>query len=360
MTVYNTKSYVRYTADGVQTSFPVSFVFHAMTDIEAYLVDDKDRIALQNPQDYTIQGVENSASVLFSTPPKRDITVVIERKQPQIQTMELHANSSLDLGVLERTLDSLVLMIQDASQQVQRLQEDGELPTTEDYKRFDKYIEKALHVISKTDSSIEERYQEILGIYEIIKELGNNNGGSAESEDASVALLEHNSNKLSHNCRLIPTGCVAYFISSFIPEGWLVLEKKVYKRELYPELATLIYCGDDRNDNADYGFYCSNPEDPNGSRSTVGEYFMLGPDLRGEFIRGLDLDRGIDVGRTLGTHQDASLGSHSHYIRMYSTNLGRGGMKIYAPEIGEESSLSYNGGSESYPRNVALIACVKY
>ena len=38
------------------------------------------------------------------------------------------------------------------------------------------------------------------------------------------------------------------------------------------------------------------------------------PDLRGEFIRGLDSGRGIDAGRTIGSWQDYEIGSHRHKI----------------------------------------------
>ena len=41
------------------------------------------------------------------------------------------------------------------------------------------------------------------------------------------------------------------------------------------------------------------------------------PDLRGEFVRGLDRGRGVDVGRTLATAQADIFKSHTHALGGY-------------------------------------------
>lgn len=89
----------------------------------------------------------------------------------------------------------------------------------------------------------------------------------------------------------------------------------------------------------------------NGSNGTI--------DLRGEFIRGWDAGRGADPGRGLNTWQNYEIQAHSH----------SGGVRLFAPKIGQAASSSPNyissqatgqtGGSETRPRNVALLACMK-
>lgn len=88
------------------------------------------------------------------------------------------------------------------------------------------------------------------------------------------------------------------------------------------------------------------------------------PDLRGEFIRGWDDGRNIDSGRTFGTWQDEAFKSHQHLNQSVSLPTGRvdsltPGGGIF---VGGGSSVNTNatGGSETRPRNVALLYCIKY
>lgn len=87
------------------------------------------------------------------------------------------------------------------------------------------------------------------------------------------------------------------------------------------------------------------------------------PDFRGEFVRGWDDGRGIDVGRGLGTWQAGQVEAHNHGVRHDAGTAGSG----YA--IGITANRNYGtgnyftewtGGNETRPRNVALLACIKY
>lgn len=99
------------------------------------------------------------------------------------------------------------------------------------------------------------------------------------------------------------------------------------------------------------------------------------PDLRGEFIRGLDKGRGIDAGRTLGSFQnatrtlldwrDASSGAWGYSVTDFglqhdnaediTTNIvGNAGL------INRDSSRNASvTGGRVRPRNIALLYCVK-
>ena len=109
------------------------------------------------------------------------------------------------------------------------------------------------------------------------------------------------------------------------------------------------------------------------------------PDLRGEFLRALDDGAGVDTGRSLGSTQSGANQEHGHYVGTGSFTSGGGGYsgtttagdayrKINAEvsyyRYGGANTLVYptdsdafkaqNEGSEARPRNVALLACIKY
>ena len=122
-------------------------------------------------------------------------------------------------------------------------------------------------------------------------------------------------------------------------------------------------------------------------------------DLRGAFLRSLDLGKGRDElggGRTLGSYQEMSFGSHfhsgstgsagSHSHRVIDETLGRAATGFIAASAGNPAgftilnnmgwyhanlitqtggghshtlSISATGGVETRPRNIALLTCQK-
>lgn len=100
------------------------------------------------------------------------------------------------------------------------------------------------------------------------------------------------------------------------------------------------------------------------------------PDLRGEFLRGLDEGRGVDSGRVSGSMQADEYKLHGHptFIHTYSETtfqsyssgsipLGSGGA-VYSAYTGTPDStaghqIGGSGGTETRPHNIALLACIK-
>lgn len=83
------------------------------------------------------------------------------------------------------------------------------------------------------------------------------------------------------------------------------------------------------------------------------------PDLRGEFIRGWDNGRGIDTGRTILSAQGQDIQPHTHPITSYSylRNFEGGAALAWAGTA--STSTGSTGGTETRPRNVALMFIVK-
>ncbi len=159
------------------------------------------------------------------------------------------------------------------------------------------------------------------------------------------------------NCEMISQ--VAYFARSTAPDGWLKANGALISRTTYASLFSVI--------GTTYGA---------GDGSTT---FAL-PDLRGEFVRGLDDGRGVDASRALGSAQTGSVQHHGHYLRHGtdgnwmnyndSGSLAGFGLEPTATsatgtarlQAGGDSGGTYNIGTaaETRPRNVAMLACIKY
>jgi microcystin-dependent protein len=140
-------------------------------------------------------------------------------------------------------------------------------------------------------------------------------------------------------------GMVGFFPMAAAPDGWLEANGAAVSRTTYAALFAKI-----------------------GTTSGVGDgstTFNL-PDLRGEFVRGLDNGRGVDVGRAIGSSQADGIKSHSHTT---SFNRYNDGNSLQASALSASGSVSQGvvampssstGGAETRPRNIALLACIKH
>lgn len=184
--------------------------------------------------------------------------------------------------------------------------------------------------------------------------------------------------KVSGNNGFVPTGAVFHFVASSVPNGYLK---------------------------------CNGDTIPNGSGTVQGVtanfsalYALVGstlPDLRGEFIRGFDDGRGVDSGRSINTAQSDQNKQHNHTATATSTvndpghkhdfrgfNLQDGANRTTKAiqdddrvstrntaadadasavqnnttgiTVSTSVTVNNDGGSEARPRNIALLACIKY
>lgn len=131
-------------------------------------------------------------------------------------------------------------------------------------------------------------------------------------------------------------------IAAKIPEGYLLCNGQEVSRTTYKDLFDVI--------GTTYG-------------STSGTTFKV-PDLRGEFIRGFDAGRGVDSGRTFGSWQVDEFKSHTHNVYSLAYIGGPNGYFFYNGSGhlvgGIPNLISYSGGVETRPRNVAMNYIIKY
>lgn len=144
--------------------------------------------------------------------------------------------------------------------------------------------------------------------------------------------------------QMAPAGLVATFARSTAPTGWLKANGAAVSRTAYADLYAAI-----------------------GTRFGAGDginTFNL-PDLRGEFIRGWDDGRGVDSGRALGSAQADSFKSHNHYMENIAGEDGPEdtGVTIGKKTVNGPVPAAYTnlvGGTETRPRNVSMLYCIKF
>lgn len=139
----------------------------------------------------------------------------------------------------------------------------------------------------------------------------------------------------------VPAGAVLWFGADAPPAGWLECDGAAISRSAYADLFAVI--------GTVFGA---------GDESTTFEL----PDLRGEFVRGWDNGRGVDAGRTFGSAQAEAFKAHTHTISVVSSSAASktipdGSTRGNLADTVDSGSA---GGTETRPRNVSLLPCIKY
>jgi hypothetical protein len=182
-------------------------------------------------------------------------------------------------------------------------------------------------------------------------------GTTAQRPTAATGLLRYNTNLSGPEfytgvawTPLVPTGAIEFFARSSAPAGWVKANGAGLSTTTYAALFASI----------GYTF------------GGGGATFNV-PDMRGEFSRSWDDGRTLDNGRGFGTFQNedwktffqsntgSNTFSYSHgpvYMGKsggFTGNLFGGGWRAPAAALGTAWD-----SSPIRPRNVALLACIKY
>ncbi|WP_232253723.1 tail fiber protein [Pseudomonas glycinae] len=146
----------------------------------------------------------------------------------------------------------------------------------------------------------------------------------------------------------VPVGAVMAFPTGIVPPGFLELDGSVQSIATYPDLAAYLSTKFNKGDEG------------------TGNFRL--PESRGEFLRGWDHGRGVDVGRGIGSWQADDNKAHAHtYTRIpvFGNTGGANAAGIVADngtQTGSSNFASYmntSGGSEARPRNLAVMWCIK-
>ena len=139
---------------------------------------------------------------------------------------------------------------------------------------------------------------------------------------------------------LIPAGAVQAFAMNSAPSGWLAADGSNVNRTTYAALFSAI--------GTTYG---------SGDGSTT---FDL-PDLRGYFVRGSGTNGDGTAAGTFGVKQADDLKSHSHNYTRYNVTSPRtsGGTGNFWSDTAEVAT-STTGGTETRPKNIAMLYCIKF
>ena len=142
----------------------------------------------------------------------------------------------------------------------------------------------------------------------------------------------------------LPVGSIVAFPVDAPPPGFLELDNSVKSSATYPDLSA--YLGGKFN-KGDEG---------------VGNFRL--PEARGEFLRGWDHGRGVDVGRAMGSRQADEIKAHAHAtVYELVTDVFAAGTvtRNFVQDFGTQNNVQTNaaGGSETRPRNIAVMWCIK-
>lgn len=171
-------------------------------------------------------------------------------------------------------------------------------------------------------------------------------------------------------------GQVAYFAANVAPTGWVKANGALLNRSAFPALWAYAQASGALATDAAWLAGASG-----GFSSGDGSTTFRIPDLRGEFLRAWDDGRGVDGGRGIGTHQGDAIrnitGSLNFGAQMANVQTVTGAFT--APTINQFmpqqatsntqglDNIQFNASSagvptaaENRPRNLALLACIRF
>jgi len=164
-------------------------------------------------------------------------------------------------------------------------------------------------------------------------------GGITSNELASNSVTTEKLTSAIANS-LVPSGAVMAFAMNGAPTGWLAANGSAVSRTTYSALWTAL-----GTTSSPYG---------QGDGSTT---FNL-PDLRGYFVRGSGTNSDGTASGTFGAKQEDAFKAHTHTVDnivLVGGYQGSGGGLVGRSSANSGST----GGTETRPKNIAMLYCIK-
>ena len=363
--------------------FSVGFPFLATTDLKVQLNGTTKTLT----NDYTIVQSGANTTINFNTAPADNATIRIFR-DTDIDAIE--ATYAAGSSIRARDLNTNNTQLLYAAQEFGTLKSDNSVSFTLGDKGD-------LAVNSSSDWTLNNNSVEIanmadnsVGTNELVNDsvtddkMANNAIGTAMIKDNAVTIAKMADNSVS----------TAEVVNSSVTLAKLAT---AVANSLNPAGTVIWYAGS----TAPAGYLKANGDGiANGSGTTQGIttdfsalYAIVGanlPDLRGEFIRGWDDGKGTDSGRSIKSSQSDQNKQHNHSATSSATDSGHThGFDAHqwitanawagsgSPDdeqsqtkssttgsgqanISVTTTVANDGGTEARPRNIALLACIKY
>lgn len=384
MTVSTTESRIGYNGNGATTAFAFPYRFLANADLVVTLVRaDTTQVVQTLNTDYTVTGAGDDAggTVTMVVPPATGQQLVIVRDVPLTQETDYISGDPFPAESHETALDKLTMISQRLNNLISRSIRLSDADLLVSSTILPSPIANATLVWNATGTAIVNGvgsgefvglspYMEVvLGSVDATEARANLGAlGTTGAESVAGVKTFSSSPVLPGNAStalqavpkqqldaLLPAGAVAHFAMSSAPSGWLKADGSAVSRTTYAALFAAI--------GTTFGA-------GNGTTN-----FNI-PDLRGEFIRGWDDARAVDTGRVFGSAQSDEIKLHGHPYRSGTASVsspdGTGGFQRdgsnatnYSAYTGTPSATTGQqiggaGGTETRPRNIALLACIKF
>ena len=163
---------------------------------------------------------------------------------------------------------------------------------------------------------------------------------------SDVYTKEEVNTLLNSFLNIIPVGTIITAYRNDEISGWLKMTGEFYDRKDYPRLSEV----------------CDMHPHP---KDTEFQFYL--EDIGGLFPRYMDSKGNIDSSRSLGSIQMDTIKAHSHKVSEGSNSSQMNGNdeiltsgSSFTKVKSYQSTTSITGGTETRPKNIALLACIKY